>query len=262
MNYSENYKGEELQDNGDTISVIQLVQSMEAGEIIREKDIIQVRIPENNQKENIFQKSKIIGNRLKLSLSENTILTSEMVYMGEAISEDLRLHYFPFVQLTEKLQKGDFIDIRISFLNGVDFVLLSKKKIEDISIQDGIEGTSKGVWIEVTEEEILRLSSALVDNYLNEESVIYGIEYVLETQKAAIVNYPVNKVVERLIEEDPNIVAKAEKHIISNLRNDIEVPLERDDGNGTFDNSIHGKDGEVENYELPPSDVDAIEYFD
>ncbi len=146
--------------------------------------------------------------------------SSQLFSEGE-LTDDVRIHKYTFIHLTERMKKGDFIDIRISFSNGGDFILLSKKQIADISYGNPETGEENALWLYVAEEEILRLSSGVVDAYYNEGSKIYAIQYVSEEQKEAFVNYPVNQVVKQLIEDDPNIVKKAENVLEWGMWNEI-----------------------------------------
>lgn len=134
---------------------------------------------------------------------------SDSEYDGE-LTDDIRLHNYSYIRLTDKIEKGDYVDIRISFANGADFVLLSKKKVADIRYGQEENGVLSTLWMYVSEEEILRLSSAAVDAYINEGCSIYAIRYAKASQKQAYVNYPVNEVVRQLMDSDPNIVKKAE----------------------------------------------------
>ena len=124
------------------------------------------------------------------------------------------------------LQVGDFVDVRISFADGGDFVLLSKKEIQAIEPL-GDEGTNS-LWFIVSEEELLRLSSAVVDVYLNEGCTIYAIEYVSKNQKEAVVNYVVSDLVKQLMEENPNIVEKAENVAEYSLWNEYKKDMKRE----------------------------------
>ena len=124
------------------------------------------------------------------------------------VENDWRIHGFPYIKLTENLKVGDYVDVRISFADGGDFILLSKKQIQGFSPLR--EGEYKALWLIVSEEEILRLSSAVVDAYCNEGCSIYAIQYVSDIQKEAIVNYVVSDTIKQLMEEDPNIVERAE----------------------------------------------------
>ncbi len=151
---------------------------------------------------------------------------SELMSQLEDVTDDVRIHGFPYIKLTNRLSVGDYVDVRISFADGGDFVLLSKKKIMGIEPL-GEEGTNS-IWFAVSEEEILRLSSAVVDAYLNEGCSIYAIEYVSEKQKEAIVNYVVSDFIKQLMEENPNIVEKAKNVIESSLWNEYEKNIQRE----------------------------------
>lgn len=144
----------------------------------------------------------------------------------EDVKDDVRIHGFPYIKLTNRLSVGDYVDVRISFADGGDFVLLAKKKIMGIEPL-GEEGTNS-IWFAVSEEEILRLSSAVVDAYLNEGCSIYAIEYVSETQKEAIVNYVVSDLIKQLMEENPNIVERAKNVIESSLWSEYEKNIQRE----------------------------------
>jgi hypothetical protein len=214
--------------------VYQLAIPLKAGDIITGKDIQPVKLPDSLMPSDVLISSDIVGKRLKLSLGERTIITRNFVYSGNAMEQDLRLHQYNFITVTNKLKAGDYIDIRISFGNGADFILLAKKRVEDLSIQSNGETTINSLWLMLTEEELLRVSSAVVDAYLNKGCSIYAIEYVSELQEEAIVNYPVNEVVEKLIAEDPNIVTKAENVMKSKLRNQLELQRKKDQNSVTI----------------------------
>lgn len=136
------------------------------------------------------------------------------------ITDDLRLHYYNNIKLPSTISIGDYIDIRISYGNGMDFIILPKKQVLDVSISDNT--TESSIWLEVSEEEILRMSSAFVDLNTYEGSLIYGIKYLSETQKIAKANYPVNEDVRTLINSDPNIINKGIHLIESKYRKVIE----------------------------------------
>lgn len=146
-----------------------------------------------------------------LESGEEIVETPETVLPAKGkLTDDLRLQEYHFIQLTDRMRKGDRVDVRISFPNGADFVLLSGKEIADIGYEAvNEEGGVKSVWLYVTEEELLRVSSAVVDAYLNDGCEIYAVAYVSEDQKQAVVTYPVNEVVAELMEDDPNIVKRA-----------------------------------------------------
>jgi hypothetical protein len=85
-----------------------------------------------------------------------------------------------------------------------------------------VKGT---ITVHLNELEILSLSSAIVDAYMNKAS-IYAITYVEpQLQSKAIPTYPTNKAVLELIKNDPNIVGRAEEKLNKAARETLEQTL-------------------------------------
>lgn len=204
------------------VRAYQITRSIDAGEKILGKDLKEVLLPKEQVGSFYMAEQDYKNKYAKLNLTKGTILNSCMIYEGEGYRDDLRIHRFSYIKLTDKMNIGDYIDIRICFENGADFVVLSKKKIEDIAIQSQEENLLDIVWFKVTEEELLRLSSAVVDALLHETCEIYAVQYITETQKAAVITYPVNDTVKQLIKTDPNIIQYAENVMETNLREEFE----------------------------------------
>ncbi len=160
--------------------------------------------------------------RYKIGLGKGVILTKDMIALSKEVTGDKRLHNFSYIELNDKLSKGDYIDIRISFADGSDYVVLAKKKIEDLSVYNPQTGTENALWLEISAEEILRMSSAAVDGATKENCRLYAIKYISELQEEAKVTYPVNQIVKLLIESDPNIVKRAEQFLDDGLRDKID----------------------------------------
>ncbi|MCR5792676.1 MAG: hypothetical protein K6G65_05860 [Lachnospiraceae bacterium] len=200
--YQNNRMIKQLEDSlGQSVSY-RLKRDMKADEIISEADIEE---DQSHTSEEVGMvpvgPEDIIGRKLRYSCQKGRQITQAMLYEENEVEGDVRVQGFEYIQFQSRLQPGDYIDVRISFANGADLVLLAKKKVVDIEEQL--------LWMNVTEEEILRLSSAVVDSFVNSGSKIYAIAYVSENQPEAIVNYKVNEVVEKLMKDDPNILTKA-----------------------------------------------------
>lgn len=166
------------------------------------------------------------GKQLLVPMKQNSILTEDIVCKEEDVPDDERLLNLGYVRLNEKMETGDFVDIRITFKNGGDFVLLSKKKIKDISNDVDDQGNNvNDLWLQVDEEEILRLASAVVDSYCEEGCEIYAIEYVNGRQEAAAVTYPVNDTVKKLLLSDPNVAGIAKGEMPENLSEELQAQI-------------------------------------
>lgn len=167
-----------------------------------------------------FEVKTIEEKKDSLSSSSEIILKSKQTPMRNDITDDLRLHYYSNIKLSDKVSIGDYIDVRISYANGMDFIILPKKKVLDVSISNN--NLDSALWLEVSEEEILRMSSAFVDMNHHESCLVYAIKYLNETQNIAKANYPVNEEVRKLIDSDPNIINKGINLIESTYRNVID----------------------------------------
>lgn len=142
-----------------------------------------------------------------------------MVSEGK-IEDDIREEEFNMFMLQSKLEKNKFIDIRIMFPNGEDFIVLSKKKIQDINIAQNT------IWCWLDEREILTVSGAIVDAYINKGSKLYVVTYIEpSTQKESIPTYPANIDVMRLMNSDPNIVNKAKLYLAEQVRTALDSRL-------------------------------------
>ncbi|WP_068695491.1 SAF domain-containing protein [Paenibacillus yonginensis] len=185
-----------------------------AGQKILEDDLEPVELPKTSVPGNfIATKDRITGRTAKVELGANTLITESLLYEEEATPGDLRNREMSFVQLPNSLGKGDVMDIRIQFPTGEDYILLSKKKVNDLK--------KPTLTVTLDEHEILMLSSAIVDAYLHKAS-IYALTYVEPgLQAKAIPTYPANQQVMKLLGRDPNLAVKAENYLNSQASRDL-----------------------------------------
>lgn len=128
-----------------------------------------------------------------------SIINSNMVYK-EDISDDIRLHEYSFLDMHDEISEGSYIDIRITFPNGEDYIVAEHKKV--------INRKDSSIYVYVTEEEILLMSSAKVDLDTFEGANVYAILYAKDYQNPASKDYPANEYVCELADWDPNIIKK------------------------------------------------------
>lgn len=195
-----------------------LSRELLAGHAITMDDLTAVELPKNSVPSDLLKtKEEVAGKIIKLSVRPNTLLTGSLLYEEEAASDDLRFREMGFIQLPAALREQDVVDVRVQFPTGQDYILLSKKKVR--SLHDGT------VTMTLNEEEILALSSAIVDAYMHKAS-IYAILYVEPSLQAkAVPTYPVNEAVLMLIKKDPNIVGRAEQALNLSSRIKLEDDL-------------------------------------
>jgi len=195
----------------DSVPIYVLKEEKQKGEVIRNEDIVIKYVPKEFGMCSVSKKD-IINKEARDFLREGIILYENLVYEKASVDAGVRKHSYSYIRQIETLRKNDKVDIRISFPNGADFVVLSNKTVlNDVGGEKENSQDELRLWVHVDEEEILRMSSAVVDSYINEGAYLYAVSYLNELQDAAVVNYPVNEVVEELIKKDPNIIKIAQE---------------------------------------------------
>lgn len=163
----------------DKLEKVEVFSSHPRGIYISDEDINKVSLVEIKKNMPIFK----------------VMLTDSDAYNHEREEE------FRIISLNSNLANNDYIDVRILFPNGENYIVLSKKAIKDISLEDN----NFFMWL--NEEETLRISSAIIDSCLYEGSELYTAKYIEPvTQEPSTVTYVPSREVIELIRENPNIV--------------------------------------------------------
>lgn len=105
----------------------------------------------------------------KYNIPASMPLTKTMV-TEEIVDADLREQEINTIIMPSDLVASDYVDIRIMYPNGTDYIVLTQKKVGEIS--------GSTMWLTLTEDERLRLNGAIVDAFLNEGSKLYATKYV------------------------------------------------------------------------------------
>lgn len=159
----------------------------------------------------------------KVDLSANTVITNSMVdTIDNVTTNDKRQQEYNVVILPTDLMTGDYVDIRLMLPNGEDFVVVSKKTVT-IPMSNG-EYLADTIWMDLGEDEILSMSSAIVEAYKIEGSKLYATKYTDPgIQEAATPTYVASSEVTALMDADPNITEEARSALqaryTENLRN-------------------------------------------
>ena len=230
---------ESLSSDSFYTNIYVLNSSINAGEVIDES-LLDKRTVSSSDRFDISatELADIAGMRAKIALPAGCVLTGDLVYDGPGISDDERLLDLNNIVLPCDLKEGDIIDIRISFPNGEDYVVVKHKTVHSLITEaDEVTGFS----VNVCEQEILRLSSADVDTEKYSDTTLYSVRYMGDFQQPATEYYPVNPEVFDLLGWDPNITElftvtaeterrkKLEKHLLTYL-SDEYLTAEASDG--------------------------------
>lgn len=145
----------------------------------------------------------------KVDIKANTVLTSSIIGKSNQVTtDDVRYVEYNMLQLSTTLAEGDYIDVRLTLPNGQDLIVVAKKEIKSL-----YENT---LGLELTEDEILMMESAIVEAYIMTASKLYVVQYVEPgMQGAAIKTYTPTNEVQRLIEANGNIKQEARNALAS-----------------------------------------------
>lgn len=154
----------------------------------------------------IQSKSELMNMYFKIGLREGTVITLEDV-IAEDIEDSWRYYDLILDDSPVGIQAGDYVDIRISFPFGEDFIAISHKKIEEINT-----GVLKLI---LDEQEILTYNSMLLDKALYGGVNIYAVEYVDGgAQNKAENFYPIQVSLSEISHMDPNILEDVKQEMI------------------------------------------------
>ena len=192
------------------------------GKVIEETDLVPIEVPLSMANNLVSDPSEIVGKHFKVPMTAGSVITIDCIY-EEVVSEDMRFYDVIVDVVPIGLEAGSFVDIRIKFGTGADFVGISHRRVAEVN-----ENVLKLV---LTENDIHMLSSMTVDNIVfnqnftatydvnndgkvNENdrldpigSYIYAVEYVMGgVQDKAGEYYSPSPLVQGIMAKDPNIM--------------------------------------------------------
>lgn len=188
-----NNKIAELQKKGEVVQRYVFTKDMVVGDVVTEADIKVVDVKGESAsldsyvfEEKLNDKGKkvvsrddkwnIIGKRLKVNAEEKTIITKSLFYTEDKDPEmTTRLQEFNMITLPSDLDVGDYIDVRIRFATGEDYAVVVGKKVE---LLGAAEEKSNTIFLRLNEEEIVRMSSAIIESYVKGGINLYANKYV------------------------------------------------------------------------------------
>lgn len=207
-----------LEEGTERVTVFVPSQEVAAGKEITKKDLVSINLPKQSLPEHLLPTvNELVGKTTKIDLTRNMPITASMIYQEQPTTDDMRNRELNTILMPTDIKKGDTVDVRIQFPTGQDYIVLTKKKLNNLDYPT--------MWTTLKEDEILALSSATVDALLHKAS-LYAVSYVEpELQKEAIPTYPSNSEVLNLMKADPNIVGTAERYLLDNVRKQLELDL-------------------------------------
>jgi len=152
----------------------------------------------------------------KVDMNANTVMTPNLVVQSdEVVTDDTRKQEYNMVVLPVDVMTNDYVDIRLMTPGGQDFIVVSKAQI-DIPVNADGTYVVDTMRVNLREDEILAMSSAIVEAYGLEGAKLYVTKYVDPAmQAAALPTYTPNAEVTAQIQSNPNIVDIAKEELAS-----------------------------------------------
>lgn len=198
--------------------VYEALQDISVGDCLSE-ELVQYKEVYTSQAQSTFIQKEDFGKVCLISIPKGTYVQRAMLAKA-AIEDTIRETTYNCIQQSGNVATNDFVDVRLFYPNGENYIVLSKKMIKSCS-EDGMQ---TNFWL--SEEEILMMSSAIVDAYLYDGAYLYTTKYVQPTiQEPSIVTYQVSIPCQKLIENNPNIVEIAASCLSTKLREFLENRL-------------------------------------
>ncbi len=182
---------------------------VKAGTVLTEKDLILQEVERTAVPADAVRSlDEVIGKVVRGDAMANMLCARSAICQDGEYPDDARIQEYSVIRLPRLLEANQTVDVRVMFPNGLDYVVLAKKSIRDLQRDE--TGAGNLVRFTVNEEELLRMSSAIVDAFLHPGTVMYAVAYVApDIQEAAACTYPPNNYVQDLILANPNIITHA-----------------------------------------------------
>lgn len=207
----------EIARMGEMTIVYRTVTDVKAGNECSEIELEAIEAPGLGMSENaVTDAEHIIGQYYKIDLKAGTQLTNDM-FIDYELEDDMRYMDVVFDEIPIGLAAGDYIDVRISFPLGQDYIALSHKRVAEIN--------GDTVKLIVGQRDFYCYESMKTDIATFPSTKIYGAEYVeAGTQQAATTYYPINLDVLLTMLKDPNINTGNYSKVMA-LREQLEEQL-------------------------------------
>ncbi|BCN32418.1 hypothetical protein [Anaeromicropila herbilytica] len=161
-----------------------------------------------------------IGKIAAVSINKKVHILKDMI-VDEKIGSDIREEEYKLFTLNTNLKENDIVDIRIVYPNGENYIVLSKKSLKNLQLDQNL------CYLWLSEDEILSLSSAVVDAYLHKGTKLYTSKYVQPSlQEESKITYIPNQSVMDLMKKDANILDIATLNLNQQARAELEHRLE------------------------------------
>ena len=163
-----------------TVSALYITKDNKEYEVQQEEETENYYIEKNGNKE--YLELNTVPLIAKVNMNKNTLITTDLITKSDnLVQDDVRKQEYNMLVLPTDLSTGDYIDVRAMFPNGQDFIVVSKKEVEIPQI-DNVDSEDT-IWINLSEDEILHMSCAIVDVAQVKGAKIYATKYLFRNRQ-------------------------------------------------------------------------------
>lgn len=210
-----NLQKERKAELADMKKVYIVSENIKSGEEVSYDKLLQKAVSNSVIPENALSVELTEKTIAKIDLNAGTIITNNMVQESdEKTTSDLRKQEYNMVILPSQIQNGEYIDIRLRLSNGVDYIVASKKKVE-IPMVNGVD-SSNSIIINMNETEIMVMSNAIIEAYIDQGSLLYATTYVEPGMQTSVIpTYVPSGTVQSALNSNPNIEQEAKNALFA-----------------------------------------------
>ncbi|WP_138755939.1 SAF domain-containing protein [Paenibacillus sinopodophylli] len=189
-----------------------------AGRQIEPEDLISRELPESFVTSSlVLNPDTIIGKYYRIGLLPGTLMSMDMV-MEDPMDDTIREYDVVASVMPIGLKVGDYVDYRIVYPLGEDYIVLPHKRVEAIH--------DKTIKLKLSETEIHYYQASLIDYFLQTKNgaTLYLTKYLEPgVQVAATPYYAVPDNILAIMTADPNIMEKVNAFLNDTSRKIIDA---------------------------------------
>lgn len=165
-----------------------------------------------------------IGKRTLIPIAKGQAVLKSMIEPD--LEFGLREMEYNLFRFNSNIVENDLVDIRLALPNGEDLIVIPKTILKNVDLASN----KCNLWLD--EEEILNLSSAIVDASNYDSAYLYTAKYIDAGQDASVVTYHPDEDVMLLIANDPNVLVEATAKLNLRARKELEERLNKSSKEG------------------------------
>ena len=159
-------------------------KDLDAGSSISEEDVAFTLVAADMvPADTLLTIEEAVGKTARIPISKNSYITGSMLYDSSPLGTERAVEY-SCIEMNGNISRGSYVDVRICFDDGSDYIVLAKKRIESIS------DSGRSVILYVDPRELLVMGSAVSELKNSPGTRLYAVEYPQgEIQEAAVPDY-------------------------------------------------------------------------